>query len=155
MCSFTSTFKCVAIRNLDRHMLRHSEKNLCLLQDEPYWQWLSIPLLETQTLKEPICVWVVFRCSKNQISWLTPTLPFTTCGTRGSGRIGSCSTANSHKVQYCQRIFEFIYKEIFDHNSKRGNTLTYDEESDHSNKAVRKTPEIESGHKVSEEVKWT
>ena len=30
---------------------------------------------------------------------------------------------------------------------------TYDEESDHSNKAVRKTPEIESGHKVSEEVK--
>ena len=29
----------------------------------------------------------------------------------------------------------------------------YDEESDHSNKAVRKTPEIESGHKVSEEVK--
>ena len=28
-----------------------------------------------------------------------------------------------------------------------------DEESDHSNKAVRKTPEIESGHKVSEEVK--
>ena len=31
----------------------------------------------------------------------------------------------------------------------------YDEESDHSNKAVRKTPEIESGHKVSEEVKWT
>ena len=63
----------------------------CLLQDEP---WLSIPLLETQTLKEPICVWVVFRCSKNQISWLTPTLPFTTCGTRGSGRIGSCSTAN-------------------------------------------------------------
>ena len=31
--------------------------------------------------------------------------------------------------------------------------LTYDEESDHSNKAVRKTPEIESGHKVSEEVK--
>ena len=33
--------------------------------------------------------------------------------------------------------------------------LMYDEESDHSNKAVRKTPEIESGHKVSEEVKWT
>ena len=31
----------------------------------------------------------------------------------------------------------------------------YDEESDHSNKAVRKTPEIESGHKVAEEVKWT
>ena len=31
--------------------------------------------------------------------------------------------------------------------------LVYDEESDHSNKAVRKTPEIESGHKVSEEVK--
>ena len=31
--------------------------------------------------------------------------------------------------------------------------ITYDEESDHSNKAVRKTPEIESGHKVSEEVK--
>ena len=31
--------------------------------------------------------------------------------------------------------------------------LKYDEESDHSNKAVRKTPEIESGHKVSEEVK--
>ena len=31
--------------------------------------------------------------------------------------------------------------------------LHYDEESDHSNKAVRKTPEIESGHKVSEEVK--
>ena len=31
----------------------------------------------------------------------------------------------------------------------------YDEESDHSNKAVQKTPEIESGHKVSEEVKWT
>ena len=30
---------------------------------------------------------------------------------------------------------------------------TYDEESDHSNKAVRKTPEIEIGHKVSEEVK--
>ena len=30
---------------------------------------------------------------------------------------------------------------------------SYDEESDHSNKAVRKTPEIESGHKVSEEVK--
>ena len=29
----------------------------------------------------------------------------------------------------------------------------YDEESDHSNKAVRTTPEIESGHKVSEEVK--
>ena len=29
----------------------------------------------------------------------------------------------------------------------------YDEESDHSNKAVRKTPEIESGLKVSEEVK--
>ena len=29
----------------------------------------------------------------------------------------------------------------------------YDEESDHSNKAVQKTPEIESGHKVSEEVK--
>ena len=33
--------------------------------------------------------------------------------------------------------------------------IAYDEESDHSNKAVRKTPEIESGHKVSEEVKWT
>ena len=33
--------------------------------------------------------------------------------------------------------------------------IPYDEESDHSNKAVRKTPEIESGHKVSEEVKWT
>ena len=33
--------------------------------------------------------------------------------------------------------------------------ILYDEESDHSNKAVRKTPEIESGHKVSEEVKWT
>ena len=32
-------------------------------------------------------------------------------------------------------------------------TFAYDEESDHSNKAVRKTPEIESGHKVSEEVK--
>ena len=32
-------------------------------------------------------------------------------------------------------------------------SLWYDEESDHSNKAVRKTPEIESGHKVSEEVK--
>ena len=32
-------------------------------------------------------------------------------------------------------------------------TKGYDEESDHSNKAVRKTPEIESGHKVSEEVK--
>ena len=31
--------------------------------------------------------------------------------------------------------------------------VLYDEESDHSNKAVRKTPEIESGHKVSEEVK--
>ena len=31
--------------------------------------------------------------------------------------------------------------------------FVYDEESDHSNKAVRKTPEIESGHKVSEEVK--
>ena len=31
--------------------------------------------------------------------------------------------------------------------------LDQDEESDHSNKAVRKTPEIESGHKVSEEVK--
>ena len=31
--------------------------------------------------------------------------------------------------------------------------IHYDEESDHSNKAVRKTPEIESGHKVSEEVK--
>ena len=31
--------------------------------------------------------------------------------------------------------------------------ILYDEESDHSNKAVRKTPEIESGHKVSEEVK--
>ena len=31
--------------------------------------------------------------------------------------------------------------------------IRYDEESDHSNKAVRKTPEIESGHKVSEEVK--
>ena len=31
--------------------------------------------------------------------------------------------------------------------------MHYDEESDHSNKAVRKTPEIESGHKVSEEVK--
>ena len=28
--------------------------------------------------------------------------------------------------------------------------LLYEEESDHSNKAVRKTPEIESGHKVSE-----
>ena len=34
-------------------------------------------------------------------------------------------------------------------------SIVYDEESDHSNKAVRKTPEIESGHKVSEEVKWT
>ena len=34
-----------------------------------------------------------------------------------------------------------------------GAILEYDEESDHSNKAVRKTPEIESGHKVSEEVK--
>ena len=34
-------------------------------------------------------------------------------------------------------------------------SVFYDEESDHSNKAVRKTPEIESGHKVSEEVKWT
>ena len=33
------------------------------------------------------------------------------------------------------------------------NGFPYDEESDHSNKAVRKTPEIESGHKVSEEVK--
>ena len=33
--------------------------------------------------------------------------------------------------------------------------LWYDEESDHSNKEVRKTPEIESGHKVSEKVKWT
>ena len=33
------------------------------------------------------------------------------------------------------------------------NNNFYDEESDHSNKAVRKTPEIESGHKVSEEVK--
>ena len=32
-------------------------------------------------------------------------------------------------------------------------SICYDEESDHSNKAVRKTPEIESGHKVSEEVK--
>ena len=32
-------------------------------------------------------------------------------------------------------------------------TFIYDEESDHSNKAVRKTPEIESGHKVSELVK--
>ena len=32
-------------------------------------------------------------------------------------------------------------------------SVLYDEESDHSNKAVRKTPEIESGHKVSEEVK--
>ena len=31
--------------------------------------------------------------------------------------------------------------------------VIYDEESDHSKKAVRKTPEIESGHKVSEEVK--
>ena len=31
--------------------------------------------------------------------------------------------------------------------------FVYDEESDHSNKAVRKTPEIESGHKVLEEVK--
>ena len=31
--------------------------------------------------------------------------------------------------------------------------LLLDEESDHSNKAVRKTPEIDCGHKVSEEVK--
>ena len=37
----------------------------------------------------------------------------------------------------------------------RQSLIKYDEESDHSNKAVRKTPEIESGHKVSEEVKWT
>ena len=37
--------------------------------------------------------------------------------------------------------------------SNAGTYFRYDEESDHSNKAVRKTPEIESGHKVSEEVK--
>ena len=43
----------------------------------------------------------------------------------------------------CQvRIQEFVFV-----------LFLYDEESDHSNKAVRKTPEIESGHKVSEEVK--
>ena len=36
---------------------------------------------------------------------------------------------------------------------EKNNTQSDDEESDHSNKAVRKTPEIESGHKVSEEVK--
>ena len=44
------------------------------------------------------------------------------------------------------------YEEIFAFN-KMLLCFTYDEESDHSNKAVRKTPEIESGHKVSEEVK--
>ena len=38
-------------------------------------------------------------------------------------------------------------------SNKYINFFDYDEESDHSNKAVRKTPEIESGHKVSEEVK--
>ena len=37
--------------------------------------------------------------------------------------------------------------------SNEAKIMPYDEESDHSNKAVRKTPEIESGHKVSEEVK--
>ena len=40
-----------------------------------------------------------------------------------------------------------------DPSSYAGPALHYDEESDHSNKTVRKTPEIESGHKVSEEVK--
>ena len=46
----------------------------------------------------------------------------------------------------------FIYYVISD-GGGLPDLLQYDEESDHSNKAVRKTPEIESGHKVSEEVK--
>ena len=45
-----------------------------------------------------------------------------------------------------------MYKYV-DENGQKNTTIYYDEESDHSNKAVRKTPEIESGHKVSEEVK--
>ena len=51
-----------------------------------------------------------------------------------------------------------LFPTPFDHfhfHPSAGLILWYDEESDHSNKAVRKTPEIESGHKVSEEVKWT
>ena len=44
---------------------------------------------------------------------------------------------------------------MFDYVPCATTFMPYDEESDHSNKAVRKTPEIESGHKVSEEVKWT
>ena len=49
-------------------------------------------------------------------------------------------TAPAAPIQKMQILLRYIY-------------LLYDEESDHSNKAVRKTPEIESGHKVSEEVK--
>ena len=89
-------------------------KNLRLLQDEP---WLS---METQTLREPICVWVVFRCSKNQISWLTPTLPFATCGTGGSGRIGSCSTANLTLSAILSKNIWLFPKKIFYHNFKSG-----------------------------------
>ena len=50
-------------------------------------------------------------------------------------------------VNLSLRVIEYL------HQSVTTQSQGYDEESDHSNKAVRKTPEIESGHKVSEEVK--
>ena len=54
----------------------------------------------------------------------------------------------------CQKMTSSsIVKHFLFRSKKTDGGRTYDEESDHSNKAVRKTPEIESGHKVSAEVK--
>ena len=52
------------------------------------------------------------------------------------------------------KVFEIFWKTFrLGDKTFYARNILYDEESDHSNKAVRKTPEIESGHKVSEEVK--
>ena len=63
---------------------------------------------------------------------------------------------NIHKVQLLQKSRNTDNAMLVFSGSRslfNKNENIYDEESDHSNKAVRKTPEIESGHKVSEEVK--
>ena len=59
-------------------------------------------------------------------------------------------------IKQFAETFEKIQREKRQHDRfhiEHIHHIQYDEESDHSNKAVRKTPEIESGHKVAEEVK--